>query len=506
MGASSISSSDTSNPWKKLHYDKGGVAAAAPLARPHPPPPRRTISPSPHLGRVDLHRELKQRTRDCPSTPLREMKQLQWILPCSPSSPPVLPSLRRRRNQSSPSPPPKSMAVELKQGKFAMEASACAGGKKRSELLEAAVDGDVRSFKKLATALDKGRGRLRDTVEGVRTENDEEMMRGLGALHLAAYNGNLDMCRYLVEVLRLDVDALDHRGRTPLIHAIHGEKANTSKYLLDQGANQDKTSHDGFTPLHCAAGSGCYKIVRQLLERGAYPDPVNGCGTPLHIVAAECDDRSMKILLDHNADYNKMVNGMTPLYFAINATSVKCVKLLVEAGGAVANGEYFLTAVRDAPPKSGSSECLMCVLGIGDNWNARNDSEPVDKRKIQELKSKGSKAVGRKDFLSAAEFYSMAMELDPDNATLFSNRSLCWLELGKPLLGLLDALECRKRRPDWPKALYRQSKALMSLKDYMGACEAFLEALKLDPGNAEIEDGLRNALVSLKVSRRSKAD
>lgn len=374
----------------------------------------------------------------------------------------------------------------------------------RTELLQAAIDGDIGSFKRLARVLDKGRGRLRDTVEEVRAEDEDT--RGLGALHLAAGSGKLHMCRYLVEVLRVDVDAVDNEGRTPLVHAIYGERANTSKYLLDQGANQDKTAHDGFAPLHCAAGYGCYKIVRQLLERGAYPDPVNACGTPLHIVAAECDDRSMKILLDHNADCNKMVNGMTPLYFAINAMSLKCVKLLVEAGGAVANGDYFLTALRDAPPKSGSSQCLMCVLGIGDDWNPRNDSEPVDKRKIQELKSKGSKAAGRKDFLSAAEFYSMAMELDPNDATLFSNRSLCWLHLGKPLLGLLDALECRQRRPDWPKALYRKSKALMSLKDYKGACEAFLDALKLDPGNAEIEDGLRNALESLKVSRSSKAE
>ncbi|KAK1647428.1 hypothetical protein QYE76_065233 [Lolium multiflorum] len=372
----------------------------------------------------------------------------------------------------------------------------------RSQLLDAAIDGDIGSFKRFARALHKGRGHLRDTVEGVRTEDEDT--RGLRALHLAAGSGKLDMCRYLVEVLGVDVDAVDHGGRTPLIQAIYNEKVNTAKYLLDQGANQDKTSDDGFTPLHCAAGLGFYKIVRQLLERGAYPDPVNGCGTPLHIVAAECDDRSMKILLDHNADYNKMVNGMTPLYFAINATSVKCVKLLVEAG-AVANGDYFLTALRDAP-KSASSGCLMCVLGIGDDWHPRNDSEPVDKRKIQELKSKGSKAVGRRDFLSAAEFYSMAMELDPNDATLFSNRSLCWLQLGKPLLGLLDALECKSRRPSWPKALYRQSKALMSLKDYKGACEAFLDALKLDPGNDEIEDGLRNAMASLKVSRSTKAE
>lgn len=76
----------------------------------------------------------------------------------------------------------------------------------------------------------------------------------------------------------------------------------------------------------------------------------------------------------------------------------------------------------------------------------------------------------------------------PQNSTVWS---LCWLNLGKPLLGLLDALECRTRRPDWPKALYRQSKALMSLKDYAGGCETFLDALKLDPGSAEIEDGLR---------------
>lgn len=129
--------------------------------------------------------------------------------------------------------------------------------------------------------------------------------------------------------------------------------------------------------------------------------------------------------------------------------------------------------------------------GFGESWHLRNDTAPLDKRKIQELKSQGSNAVGRKDFLSAAEFYSMALELDPNDTTLFSNRSLCWLNLGKPLLGLLDALECRTRRPDWPKALYRQSKALMSLKDYAGGCETFLDALKLDPGSAEIEDGLR---------------
>jgi len=63
--------------------------------------------------------------------------------------------------------------------------------------------------------------------------------------------------------------------------------------------------------------------------------------------------------------------------------------------------------------------------------------------------------------------WMQALELDPDDATLFANRSLCWLHIGKggkPLLSFLDAYECKKRRPDWPKACYRQSKALMLLK------------------------------------------
>uniref|UniRef100_A0A453GIT7 Uncharacterized protein n=1 Tax=Aegilops tauschii subsp. strangulata TaxID=200361 RepID=A0A453GIT7_AEGTS len=98
------------------------------------------------------------------------------------------------------------------------------------------------------------------------------------------------------------------------------------------------------------------------------------------------------------------------------------------------------TALADAP-SNGSAECLNCLLGFGGEWHARNDEEPVDRKKVAELKSQGSKAVARKDFLSAAEAYSMALELDPDDATLFSNRSLCWLHIG-----LQGCMRCASER------------------------------------------------------------
>nr|CAB3446624.1 unnamed protein product [Digitaria exilis] len=78
----------------------------------------------------------------------------------------------------------------------------------RSMLLEAAHDGDLLTFNKMVRFLDKGRGRLRETVEAVTMDTDEEELKGIGALHLVASNGKLEMCRYLVEGLRVDVDII----------------------------------------------------------------------------------------------------------------------------------------------------------------------------------------------------------------------------------------------------------------------------------------------------------
>ena len=57
-----------------------------------------------------------------------------------------------------------------------------------------------------------------------------------------------------------------------------------------------------------------------------------------------------------------------------------------------------------------------------------------------------------------------AIDLDPTDATLLSNRSLCWIRLGQPEHALADAKACRELRPDWPKACYREGAALRLLQ------------------------------------------
>jgi tetratricopeptide (TPR) repeat protein len=59
-----------------------------------------------------------------------------------------------------------------------------------------------------------------------------------------------------------------------------------------------------------------------------------------------------------------------------------------------------------------------------------------------------------------------ALLKDPHDASLFSNRSLCWLRLGDGEHALLDAQQCKAMRPQWPKAWYREGAALSLLKVY----------------------------------------
>ncbi|XP_047046190.1 ankyrin repeat and SOCS box protein 5-like [Lolium rigidum] len=353
--------------------------------------------------------------------------------------------------------------------------------------------------------LGNGRGHPREAVEAARSEG------GMWALPIAACNGQMEVCRYLVEVLRVDVNSADDEGRTPLVYAVISENAPVVKYLLDHGADPDKADNDKLTPLHSAAGLGDCEMIKLLLAKGAYVDPIaDETGTPLHLATREQQVAAMKTLLDHNADCNKtyMMSGLyptTPLFEAVNVSSVECVKLLVEAG-AIINSDCVSTLSLDSTlGNDGSTECLNFLLEACANCDTLDDEKHENTWKIALLKSFGTKAVKRKDFYSASAFYTKALDLDPNDATLFSNRSFCCLRMGDGEEALLDALKCRELRPDWPKACYRLGAALMLLEDYGSACKTLLDGLKLDPENAEIERALREAMESLKTSKGTRA-
>ncbi|KAF9598643.1 hypothetical protein IFM89_029893 [Coptis chinensis] len=84
---------------------------------------------------------------------------------------------------------------------------------------------------------------------------------------------------------------------------------------------------------------------------------------------------------------------------------------------------------------------------------------------------------------------TQAILKDPLNATLLSNRGLCYARQKNGNRALEDAMTCVMLKPDWPKAHYRAGVAWSILEKFDAAALEFAAAPQLDPGNQD----LRNA-------------
>ncbi|KAI0437456.1 hypothetical protein F4803DRAFT_538859 [Xylaria telfairii] len=111
------------------------------------------------------------------------------------------------------------------------------------------------------------------------------------------------------------INDLDPRtGLTPLAAAIRAGNATTVKLLLDNGADADKKTRDGFAPMYLAANATSTgqrpRIVQLLLEK--YPRTFDDAGpasvrneTPLMAAVRRKDSRVIKLLVEQGASKTK---------------------------------------------------------------------------------------------------------------------------------------------------------------------------------------------------------
>uniref|UniRef100_A0A0E0FEQ8 Small-subunit processome Utp12 domain-containing protein n=1 Tax=Oryza meridionalis TaxID=40149 RepID=A0A0E0FEQ8_9ORYZ len=376
---------------------------------------------------------------------------------------------------------------------------------------------------------------LDDDGEGIAATVARTAFHGMNALHAAR---SLHVYRYLLEVANMDVNKPDTTpGRkTPLERAIACGDLPSVRYLIDHGADIHHEREGSITFLHSAAKKGRTEIVKLLLSRGAHVDGKSDHGTPLHFAAIKGYESTVKILLEHQADPNKVMpsSQATPLSAALFATSLPCVKLLIQAGADVnatnnplarAAGSGLTEAIKLLLKAGANPNCpdthgrmpieLAAVYGTREDveilfpltnpiptvadWSVdgvityanleRKKLEDDDyvNTKMSDLKQKGNEAFDEQDYEKASVWYTQALEVDPCDATTLLKRCLCWLRMGEGKKAVKDATTCTKHHPKLSEAYHRLGEALMLEKDYEKACAALTHGIELDPESDEMD-------------------
>lgn len=148
------------------------------------------------------------------------------------------------------------------------------------------------------------------------------------ALAVAASGGYLELVCLLLNT-GADVHAADFFHWTPLHQAVHQNRFEVAKILIENGA--DASANPDETPLMIAAGyigrkmSPCTTEMFQLLvDAGARVDDQGlGRKTPLHWAARACHVEAAKFLLENGAKSISMRDGnlMQPIHYACTNTN-----------------------------------------------------------------------------------------------------------------------------------------------------------------------------------------
>lgn len=121
------------------------------------------------------------------------------------------------------------------------------------------------------------------------------------------------------------------------------------------------------------------------------------------------------------------------------------------------------------------------------------------------MKKEGNKVFAQKAYRLAIQYYSQAIEFNPVDHLIFSNRSASYSLLGSFVKALPDAERCIFINPDFAKGYFRKGVALKGLNRLKEALDAFNEAIKKDPDNGEYKKSIDEVQTALSTSGESSS-
>ena len=145
---------------------------------------------------------------------------------------------------------------------------------------------------------------------------------GMNALNAAISTDQMDMVRYFVEDVKVDLNDAS-APPTPLYHAVCRDRCSMVTYFLEHGADPNLYSHEGdeIPPLIRAIMRRCNNVAIRLLEGGADPniEKPNDWSTPFHMACRVSNFKMIDYLMgqtDAKIDHLD-VEGRSVIYYLV---------------------------------------------------------------------------------------------------------------------------------------------------------------------------------------------
>lgn len=233
----------------------------------------------------------------------------------------------------------------------------------------------------------------------------------LPPLHFAAQRGATPaMMQLLLQRSRspdtVQIHAAD--GQTPLHHALAFGHVSCAEWLLARKANLEAVDSRGRTPLVAAVRAGSVPGVEFAFQRGAtLPQmPLSDTRSLLHEAAANGHARIVELLVQNGADIESrdMMNN-TPIFLAAFGGHAKVVQTLIQLDARidVCNSDGC-TPLHNAA-RCGSADCIKLLLRLG----ARTDVEDCDGRTPSEY----ARALGHQHVVRLIDAYASVSSASP---------------------------------------------------------------------------------------------
>jgi ankyrin repeat protein len=314
----------------------------------------------------------------------------------------------------------------------------------------------------------------------------------------------------LLDDCNADVNAPNEQNISPLIVAAAAGNDVHAKILVQRGADRGTIFGGNLTVFHIAADLNLVGTLAALI------DADKDCTDPDNSISAKC--------LQMKND-----KGETPLDLAVLEGHLPCVMLLTGENDEEAAKSFMLEAQNKLTLSQKNNDTNQSLSEQTNNMtlNTGNDDSAQDHlsnnaniiqdetaaqqaaskllsnhptiseqqiKQANEYKEKGNKFFSQKQYDDAITNYTAAIQLNPVDATFYSNRSASYMGLQKYNEALYDAVMARTLKPDWSKACYRMAVARMALDRYEDAAVSAWEGLQMDQSNDELKTLLQKCV------------